>query len=65
VVLETSAGKKTFVIEDPKKIVATGRTDSAAKLSCGPQKPVQIRVDYNPPSTDNSDGTVRTIHFDP
>jgi hypothetical protein len=63
-VLDTPAGKKTLVIEDPKKIVATGPEDGA-KLSCGPQKPVPIRVDYNPSSTGDSDGTLRTIHFDP
>jgi tetratricopeptide (TPR) repeat protein len=28
-VLETSTGKKTLVIDDPRKIVATGRTDGA------------------------------------
>ncbi len=57
VVLETSAGKKALVIEDPAKIVATGRADGV-QLSCGPQKPVPVRVDYD------AAGTVRVIHFD-
>jgi hypothetical protein len=56
-VLETPAGKKTLVIEDPAKIVATGRADGV-RLLCGPQEPVPVRVDYH------SAGTVLAIHFD-
>jgi hypothetical protein len=64
-VLETPAGKKSFVVADPKKIVVTGRADRLVPLSCGPQKPVLIRVDYDQSPGDGSDGTVRVIHFDP
>jgi hypothetical protein len=64
VILETPAGEKTFVIEDPKRIIAAGRAD-AAPLSCGLQKPAPIRVDYTPLPEGGSDGTVRVIHFDP
>lgn len=64
-VVETSGGKKTFVIEDPNKITITGRETGTAELSCGPQKRAPIRVDYKAPPSANSDGIVLAIHFDP
>jgi tetratricopeptide (TPR) repeat protein len=65
VVLDTSSGKKTFVIQDPKRITITGRENGTAELYCGPQKPVPMRVDFKPAASGDSDGIVLTIHFDP
>jgi tetratricopeptide (TPR) repeat protein len=65
VVLDTSSGKKTFVIQDPKRITITGRENGTAELYCGPQKPVPMRVDFKPAANGESDGIVLTIHFDP
>jgi tetratricopeptide (TPR) repeat protein len=59
VVIETSGGKQTFVIQDPNAIAITGRETGTAELSCGAQKRVPVRVDYS------SDGIVLAIHFDP
>jgi hypothetical protein len=65
VVVETSSGEKTFVLEDPNKVTITGRETGTAELSCGPQKRARIRVDYKAPANANSDGIVLAIHFDP
>jgi hypothetical protein len=53
------------VIQDPEKITITGRENGTAELSCGPQKPVPMRVDYKASAGGDSDGIVVIIHFDP
>ena len=66
-IVETAEGKKRFLIEDPEKLLVNGASGETRDLSCGPQKPVQIRVEYDPPGADNPgiDGLLRVIHFEP
>lgn len=65
VVLETAEGKKLFLIEDPTKLLVNGKSGETMDLSCGSQKPVQIRIEYDPPSSNGPgiDGVVRVIRF--
>jgi tetratricopeptide (TPR) repeat protein len=66
VVIETAEGKKFFLIEDPSKLLVNGKSGETMDLSCGPQKPVQIRIEYDPPGLNRPgiDGVVRVIRFD-
>jgi tetratricopeptide (TPR) repeat protein len=65
VVMETAEGKKHFLIEDPTKLLVNGKSGETMDLSCGPQKPVQIRIEYDPPGSNRPgiDGVVRVIRF--
>ncbi len=62
-VVETDDGKKVFRIDDPTKLVING-TSQVMELTCGPQKPAQIRLEYDPAS-ENVDGVARVLHFNP
>jgi tetratricopeptide (TPR) repeat protein len=64
IILKTAAGNKTFVIEDPLKIVVVGKGGGKADLSCGEQQPVALRIEYDPaqPGT-SADGAVRILYF--
>jgi hypothetical protein len=64
IILKTAAGNKTFVIEDPLKIVVVGKDGGKADLSCGDQQPVPLRIEYDPaqPGT-GIDGAVRILYF--
>jgi tetratricopeptide (TPR) repeat protein len=65
VVLKTSSGNKVFVIEDPKKILVVNK-DAAitTDLNCGEQKPVGLRVEYEPAQAGAGvDGAVRALYF--
>jgi len=66
VVLETAEGKKVLVIEDPTKVSVNGKNGETRDLTCGPQKPSPIRVEYDPagPNHPGVDGLVRGIHFE-
>jgi Flp pilus assembly protein TadD len=65
-VIETAQGKKLLLIDDPAKLLVNGRSGETMDLSCGPQKPVQIRVEYDPAGTNHPgvDGVARAIHFE-
>ena len=65
-VIETAQGKKLLLIDDPGKLLVNGKSGETMDLSCGPQKPVQIRVDYDPAGTNHPgiDGLARGIHFE-
>ncbi len=69
IVLLSGNRKTTFLIQDPTRIQVIGPTDKAGKmdLTCGPQKPATVRVEYEPApsSIPNVDGLVRVIQFDP
>jgi hypothetical protein len=65
VILKTSSGNKVFVIEDPKKILVVNK-DAAitTDLNCGEQKPVGLRVEYDPAQAGAGiDGAVRALYF--
>ncbi len=66
VVIETAEGKKVLLIEDPAKLLVNGKSGETVDLTCGPQKPVQVRVEYDPPGPNRPgiDGVVRGIHFE-
>jgi len=66
VVIETAEGKKVLLIEDPAKLLVNGKSGETVDLTCGPQKPVPIRVEYDPagPNRPGIDGVVRGIHFE-
>ena len=65
-VLETPAGRKVFLIQDPGNVAITAGSAGPADLQCGPQKsPAKIEIGYDPPSPNQSgvDGVVRTLAF--
>ncbi len=65
IVMQTLEGKKRFLIQDPDKLLVNGDSGQTRDLNCGPQKPVRIRVEYDPPGPDQPgiDGLLRVIHF--
>lgn len=64
IVLRTSEGQKVFVIEDPNKIVVAGKPGGKTDLECGAQKPVALKVEYDPAkAAPGTDGAVRTLYF--
>jgi tetratricopeptide (TPR) repeat protein len=65
IVLETAAGKKVLLIDDPTRLVVNGNNGETKELSCGRQKPASVRIEYDSPSTSRpgSDGVARVIHF--
>jgi Flp pilus assembly protein TadD len=64
-VVETSAGKRTLLIERPDRIVVTGRAAGHADMECGAQKPaVTVEVEYDQPGAGMAvDGLVRAVTF--
>ncbi len=65
IVIETAEGRKVLLIEDPSKVLINGNTGVDMDLSCGPQKPVEIRVEYDPPGPNRPgiDGIIRALNF--
>ncbi len=66
-VIETDHGPKMFQIEDPSKLVVNG-TSQVMDLNCGPQKPAQVRIEYDPVDRNpasGADGIARVLHFNP
>ena len=64
VVLKTAAETKTFIIEDPKRIVVMGKDGGKAELSCGAQQPIPMRIQYEPaPPGSEFEGYVRVLYF--
>lgn len=66
-VIDTGVARKRFVIDDPGKIVISGRGKDSIDLSCGPQKPsLSVELGYAPaPSGSKADGALRTLRFTP
>jgi Flp pilus assembly protein TadD len=65
-VVETAAGRKLFLIEDPGKVAITAGSDGPVDMTCGPQKtPAKVEISYDPPRPGQSgiDGIVRTLAF--
>ncbi|HLH00188.1 MAG TPA: hypothetical protein VKX49_28025 [Bryobacteraceae bacterium] len=67
IVLQTPQGKKVLAIDDPTQLLVNGKNGDTMDLSCGVQKPVQVRVEYDPAGADRPgvDGIARAIHFEP
>jgi len=65
IVLDTQEGKKFVAIDDPTRLVVNGNVGEKIDLTCGRQKPVPIRVEYDPPNRSGIDGLARAIHFNP
>ena len=57
--------RKTFVILEPNRVVATGTQPTPEGIPCGNQaKPVPIRIHYElPPEGVDADGVIREMHF--
>jgi tetratricopeptide (TPR) repeat protein len=67
-IVETSSGRKAFLIEDPGKVAITAGTDGPVDMNCGPQKtPAKVEIGYDPPAKDQPgiEGIVRTLAFQP
>jgi len=65
-IVETPAGKKVFLINDPGKVAILGGSDGPIDMTCGVQKnPRNVEVGYSPlsPSQPGLDGIVKTLTF--
>jgi hypothetical protein len=60
VVMETEEGQKTFMIDDPKKVLGP-----EMEFTCGAQKKNRVRVDYIPANQTGVDGLLRGIREEP
>jgi tetratricopeptide (TPR) repeat protein len=67
IVMETAAGKKVLLIDNPSNLTVNGDSGQTMELACGQQKRVKIRVEYDSASVAarGSDGLARVIHFEP
>ncbi len=67
VVVDTPEGKKLLLIDDPTKLLVNGKNGETMDLTCGPQKAIQVRVEYDPAGSNRPgvDGVARAIHFEP
>ncbi len=62
IVLKTASGNKSFMIEDPQKIVVMGKDGGKADLKCGAQQPVPMKIEFEPaPAGSKFDGFVRVF----
>jgi Flp pilus assembly protein TadD len=66
IAIDTSGGRKVFLIEDPSAITIVGRAGGKVDLECGPQQPTPIRVEFGQPSKPAAgvDGAVKVLYFD-
>ncbi|MGH9559001.1 MAG: hypothetical protein ACRD30_07140, partial [Bryobacteraceae bacterium] len=66
VILQTAAGTKIFLIEDPKTVLVNGKNGETVDLTCGPQKSASLRITYDQPGPGRAgiDGLVRAIQFE-
>jgi len=65
-ILETSAGRKVFLIEDPGKVAITSGSGGQVEMTCGLQKPPRkIEIGYDPAAANQPgiDGLVRRLAF--
>jgi tetratricopeptide (TPR) repeat protein len=65
-IVETDAGRKTFLIEDPAKVAITSGSNGPVDMTCGPQKPAaKVEIGYDAPRAGQTgiDGIVRTLAF--
>jgi hypothetical protein len=65
VVVDTGKGKKGFLIPDPKQVVIVGRAGGKVDLSCGPQTPAHVKLEYTPNTTAaDADGILKILYFE-
>ena len=65
-IIETAAGRKVFLIEDPEKVAITSGSEGPVDMTCGLQKaPVTVEIGYDRPPANQArlDGIVRTLAF--
>jgi hypothetical protein len=65
-IIETDAGRKTFLIEDPGKVAITSGSDGPVDMTCGAQKTApKVEIGYDAPRAGQTgiDGIVRTLAF--
>lgn len=66
VIVDTSKGKKGFLIPDPNQVVIVGRAGGKVDLNCGPQTPAHVKVEYEPSTTaSDADGILKVLFFEP
>ncbi|MEO8100148.1 MAG: hypothetical protein ABI811_20780 [Acidobacteriota bacterium] len=63
-ILQTEAGRKSFLMSDPTKILVSG---TAPQMKCGVQAPaIALRLQYTTaPDGSDADGVVRVLQFPP
>jgi Tfp pilus assembly protein PilF len=67
-ILQTDTGRIAFLMDDADKLTAYGLPEaSGLSLTCGPQKPHDVRIQYEPPGAGQTGvkGLARAIHFEP
>jgi tetratricopeptide (TPR) repeat protein len=65
-IVDTGAGRKVFLIDDPGLVIVTGQSDWQMDMTCGPQKTrAKVDVGYEQAGTSQTgvDGVVRTLAF--
>lgn len=67
IVVQTAQGKKVVMIDNPGLLMVNGKNGEKMDLTCGAQKPRQVRLEYDPPGSNHPgvDGLARAIHFEP
>jgi tetratricopeptide (TPR) repeat protein len=65
-VLQTERGRVSFILKDPTKMLIFGLPEGTIDMSCGPQKPTAVRIQYDPPSVRSPGvmGIARELHFE-
>ncbi len=63
VVVDGEEGRKTFLIRDPSNVQLEGKAADRVELTCGPQPPTRVRVQFSP-GTAPFDGSVLGIVFE-
>jgi Tetratricopeptide repeat len=65
-VVQTPSARMTFRLVDPNTLTVVGPPGGQVDLNCGPQKPVAVRLEYDPPAASaDRDGIVRVLSFQP
>lgn len=65
-VIQTSAGRISLLLDNPKSVFIRGLPDDTIDLNCGPQKAAHVRVEYDPPAPGQTGvlGLARVIYFE-
>ncbi len=64
VVVQTAQGRKNFLIKNPANVIVSGPKGGTVDLECGPQKPVNVRIQYGPSDAAALDGLVQALYFE-
>ncbi len=66
VVIETGQGKKGFLFTNPKQVSVAGRGGKNVDLSCGPQPPTHVKIEYTAAGAGtDADGILTILYLDP